>query len=483
MERYTLEQLISDPVFCHFYRICRIPHGSGNEQTLAADIVRWARSIGLHAGCDAAGNVFLRKPNPGAAGTVLLQAHLDMVCVDSAACRHDFQHDPIPWVIDGDTLSTGGKTSLGADDGIGVALAMSMLALDRPDFPNLEALFTVNEEKDMSGALGFDISQSAADLLINLDHTNEHEILCGSCGGMRADFRLPAHREPVPDGWRCLHISVAGLQGGHSGEDIHRGRGNAIVLLARTLDAIRQRGSLGVCALHGGIMRLAIPTEAEAVICIPAESEKAVLDCVAGTTAAMAQELAISGQKLRIEVQNCAAQSTCVAADRILPALMLVPDGICQMNEAMEGMVDTSDNLGVAKLTDDALELTLEIRSAAESLRFFVYRKLEYLARLLGGVCSFGEEYPGWICDYDSPLTRLAGEVHRELYGFEPRLLTIHAGLEPGCLKRSRPALDAIAIGPNLFDLHTVDESLSIRSVKRFYQYLQALLIAISKWR
>ena len=479
MEQTTLESLILDPVFRHFYRICQIPHGSGNEQALAQYIVDWARSLGLHAGCDAVGNVFIRRTVDAQAPSVLMQAHLDMVCVDTGAARHDFQHDPIPWAISGDTLSTGGKTSLGADDGVGVALAMSMLELERDDFPNLEALFTVREEADMGGALGFDPAMSDAALLINLDHTDEHEIMCGSCGGMRADLRLPVRREPLPDGWQCARLSVSGLLGGHSGEDINKGRGNAISLLSRLLDAISRISPLGVCTLHGGIMRLAIPTEAECVVCFPPGSEAEIRSAASALGEQMRRELACSGPRLRVSLEACGPAGSCVPAAAILPALLLCPDGICAMSEALPGMVDSSDNLGEADLREDSLELVLEIRAATDSQRFYIYRRLETLAGLLGGTCSYSEAYPGWACNPTSPLTRLASRVHRELYGSEPRLTTIHAGLEPGCLLASDPNLDAISIGPNLWNLHTVEESLSISSVRRFYEYLQHVLTAI----
>ena len=429
------------------------------------------------------GNVFIRKPCAADAPTVLLQAHLDMVCVDTSATRHDFKHDPIPWSVTDDTLSTGGKTSLGADDGIGVALAMSMLELDRDDFPNLEALFTVREEADMGGALGFDPGLSDASLLINLDHTDEHEIMCGSCGGMRADFRLPVTREIGPDGWRCFRLAVSGLLGGHSGEDINRGRGNAISLLSRLLDAISQLCPLGVCALRGGIMRLAIPTEAESVICIPPEYEAAVRSAVESLGDQMRKELVCSGARLKISFAPVERAESCVKAQTLLPALLLCPDGICTMNEALAGMVDSSDNLGEAYLREDALALVLEIRAATDSQRFYIFRKLETLARLLGGTCSCSEAYPGWTCSLSSPLTRLASHVHRDLYGSDPRLTTIHAGLEPGCLLASNPDLDAISIGPNLRNLHTVEERLSISSVRRFYEYLQHILTAIRQRR
>ena len=479
-----MNSLRNDPVFRHFDLICQIPHGSGNEQALARSIIDWAAALGLHAGFDAVGNVFIRKPCADAdAPTVLLQAHLDMVCVDTSATRHDFKHDPIPWSVSGDTLSTGGRTSLGADDGIGVALAMSMLALDRNDFPNLEALFTVREEADMSGALRFDPTLSNASLLINLDHTDEHEIMCGSCGGMRADFRLPVTREPVPDHWLCSRLSVSGLLGGHSGEDINKGRGNAIQLLSRQLDQISRISPLGVCTLRGGIMRLAIPTEAECIICFPPESAPLIRTTVEDAFAQMRMELACSGSRLRIDLCACEKANSFVQAEAILPAMLLCPDGICTMNEALPGMVDSSDNLGEAYLREDALELVLEIRAAADSQRFYLYRRLEALAKLLGGSCRYSEAYPGWACNLSSPLTRLASEVHRALYGAAPKLTTIHAGLEPGCLLAANPKLDAISIGPNLWNLHTVEESLSISSVRRFYEYLQHILTAIRQRR
>ena len=332
---------------------------------------------------------------------MLLQAHLDMVCVDSAAHRHDFQNDPIPWAIAGDLLSTGGRTSLGADDGIGVALAMSMLALDRTDLPNLETLFTVNEEADMGGALGFDPLLSEADLLINLDHTDEHEILCGSCGGMRADLRLPAPRVPVPARWRCFRVSVRGLTGGHSGEDIHRGRGNAILFLTRLLDALRQRGEIGVCALQGGVMRLAIPTEAEAVVCFAPEAEKKMLECVRAAAETMAQELAVSGKKLHIEAEPWGAQNTCVMAEALLPALMLCPDGICQMNEALEGMVDIVPSFTILRIPYSEMPVSL-----ANSLIVIILG-----TAFTGGVCLSGFE-----ADSDGLIAGIAVYVVNDMF-------------------------------------------------------------------
>lgn len=481
MELITLEHLLRDPVFRHFYQICRIPHGSGNERALGSYIIAWARGLGLRADFDAAGNVFIQKKRPEPdIPTVMLQAHLDMVCVKRFSSRHDFAKDPISWVISGDTLSTGGETSLGADDGIGVALAMSMLELDTPHFPNLEVLFTTGEEEDMGGALRFDTSIMEATKLINLDHTDEREIVCGSCGGMRVDFHLPVERIPVPDGWELFRLTVSGLAGGHSGDDIHRGRGNANILLTRMLDSIRGICEFGVCGMRGGTMRLAIPTEAEAVVCLPPACAPSVRESLDDLLTNFRHEMSKSGHRIEIRMEPWdAAVSGFVAPEPLLAALTLCPDGIYQMNESIDAMVDTSDNLGEIRLRENSLDLVLEIRSAQDSLRFFIYRKVERLARLLGAVCEYSEEYPGWEYDPSSALTALACDVYREMHGRDLRRLTLHAGLEPGCLLRARPELDAISIGPNLWNLHSVDESLSISSVRRFYQYLQYILTAI----
>ncbi|MBQ9249160.1 MAG: beta-Ala-His dipeptidase [Oscillospiraceae bacterium] len=479
-----IDSLKKEPVFRQFYRISQIPHGSGQEQALSNEIIRWARERNIQAECDAIGNVFLKKKRSWEKRpAVLLQAHMDMVCVKRAGSPHDFDRDPIPWVIEGDVLSTGGETSLGADDGIGVALALAMLELDGTDLPDLEVLLTVNEEEDMSGALGFDMSRSEATLMINLDHTNEHEILCGSCGGMRADLHLPVEWRPVPDTWTCCELILSGLAGGHSGDDIHKGRGNAIVLLARLLDEIGRVSPFGVCKLRGGSMRLAIPAEAEAVICFPAERETAVRDAVNAAKSGMARELSGSGADLAVKLRTLDGLEAgrCVESGRLLDALLLSPDGICQMNASIEGMVDTSDNLGEVLLGESSLDLVFEIRSAQLSLRFAVYRKLERLAALLGGNCSWSEAYPSWEYRPGSRAIAQVGEVYREVYGGEPRLLTLHAGLEPGCLIQKKPDLDVVSLGPTLWDLHSPGESLSISSVRRFYVYLQKILITINQ--
>lgn len=256
------EALCNHPVFRFFRVISDIPRPSKHEEQISQFLFRWARERGLEAEQDEKLNILIRKPaTPGYEGApgIMLQAHMDMVCEKAPEAEHDFMKDPIHWELDGDILSTGRRTTLGADDGIGVAMAMAVLDDDTLSHPALEVLFTTAEEDDFSGAEHFDVSKMTATRLINLDHANEKQILCGSCGGISAELTVPIASGPVPEGWSAFELAVDGLHGGHSGEDIHRGHGNATTLLARVLLALSQSGEMKLGPVKGGTFRLAIP--------------------------------------------------------------------------------------------------------------------------------------------------------------------------------------------------------------------------------
>ena len=521
-----IEELLQEPLFQNFYRICRIPHGSGNETALAEDLLCWAKEKGFSAEKDPVGNVLIRKPaSPGCedAPPVMLQAHLDMVCVKRPGSSHDFLEDPIPWKIEGDWLTTGGETSLGADDGIGVALAMTMLEAeeaaaaetnpaDSGGFPELEVLLTVGEEEDFAGASGFEMSRSRAFRLINLDHVEEHEIICGSCGGMRADFVLPVPEQSVPENSVLLKIELSGLAGGHSGEDIHRGRGNAIRLLARLLDDANASGrSYGICALEGGSSRLAIPAGASAVLVMAPEEEALFRGTADVFEKTARRELGSEGKNLKITVQeagtdanlkipvqasetdavkpdaeeteSCSRPLTFAEPGPVLDAILLIPDGISEMNADLEGLVDSSDNVGEARYNPGSGKLVLvtEIRAARESQRAAIFRRMQRLADRLGAEVFCSEAYPGWEYQTESRLRDTIIRVHKECCGFEPVLKTVHAGLEVGFFLEKRPGLEAVSIGPDLKDLHSVSEQLSISSALHFRKYLQRLLEQLGK--
>ena len=480
---HTIKSLCGDRVFHHFYQISRIPRRSGNEREISDFLLNWARGLGLEAEQDEAKNVLIRKgASPGyeTAPVTMLQAHMDMVCEKAEGVEHDFDKDPIQWVVDGNTLSTGGRTTLGADDGIGVALAMAILEDAELPHPALEALFTTMEEEDLSGAERFDTSKMRAKYLINLDHVNDSEILCGSCGGMQVDMRIPVVSEALPEDWSSYRLSVSGLKGGHSGEDIHRGRGNANIALARLLIVLENTCEYRLGSIKGGSFRLAIPREAEAVIWFDSENLARVRARLSEMEATLRSELPASANSIRVELSAVgAAPRRGVRPGRVIDAMVLVPDGIYQMNELFAGVVDTSDNLGEVYLDEHTLHFVLEIRSARESRRDYLFRRMERLAALFGGVCRSDNVYPSWSFRRDSALRGLCGGVYQELYGAQPKFLLVHAGLEVGCFFASKTDIDAVSIGPNCRDFHSASETLEISSVKKEYQYLRAVLSAI----
>ena len=344
------ERLLQEPVFRHFHTLCQIPHPSFREEQISRYLFDWACERGLEAHRDAHRNVLIRKPAAAEyenAPGVMLQAHMDMVCEKAPGAAHDFETDPIRWQIEGDRINTNGRTTLGADDGIGVALALSVLEDDSLPHPALEVLFTTAEEEDFSGAAGFDTAAMRSRYLINLDHCCDREFLCGSCGGQAAELEVPVESGAVPEGWIACTLTVSGLLGGHSGEDIHRGHGNAISLLVRLLLALEEQGipfQLGPVA--GGSFRLAIPRDAAAVVCFPAGAQEKLRSAVEQLKDAFAMELSASGAQLTVSLASTERPAWCAAPDALLTAALLSPDGIYQMNETLTGLVDTSDNMG-----------------------------------------------------------------------------------------------------------------------------------------
>lgn len=481
---HTLEELKQAEVFRNFYQICQIPHGSGNEKPLSDYIVNWAGQLGLRAVQDANYNVLIRKPaSPGfeQAPAVMLQAHLDMVCEKADGIQHDFMKDPIHWVVEGDELSTGGRTTLGADDGIGVALAMSVLEDKELRHPPLEVLFTVMEEEDLSGAERFDTSAMKASYLINLDHVCDREILCGSCGGMEADVQIPVTSEAPPAGWTAYRLSVSGLKGGHSGEDIHRGRGNANIFLARLLLALESSGEFRLGEIKGGSFRLAIPREASAVVWMDPKQANDAQSVLRDMEKKFRRELALTADNVAVTLEPAQAEPWCVEPGKVIDAMILMPDGIAQMNEALTGLVDTSDNLGEVYLDGHTLHMVTEIRSAQESLRDYLFQKMEHLAARFQGSCSWSSAYPSWTFCPNSKLRKLCDQVYFQDHGEHPEFLTVHAGLEVGHFFKGRPDLDAVAIGPNCRDFHSPSETLSISSVEKSFTFLCHILERIHR--
>lgn len=476
---YSKEELLKERVFRHFYEVCQIPHPSGGEKALSDFMLKWALDLGLDARQDAVNNVFVRKPATSGREkdpAVMLQAHLDMVCEKNSGSSHDFTKDPIKWVIEGDRISTGGETTLGADDGIGVAFAMTVLEDETLSHPDLEVLFTVAEESDFTGATKFDMSWMKAGYIINLDHACDREILSGSCGGMDAVVRLPLQKKQLEKDWKTYSVAITGLKGGHSGEDIHRGHGNANSLLGRLLAEAEKRFTYGISALKGGTYRLAIPREARVDLSLSESDYKKLVQLAGEMEEMFREELQETSTALKITVSEAARAKEAASPEKLVTLLIAAPDGICQMNEVLTGLVDTSDNMGELHMDDKEFRIEFEIRSAQDSLKYYIFDKISRLSALLGAECTTTLEYASWHFRAKSRLRDTATEVYRKLYKSEPSILTLHAGLEVGCFFEARPSLDAISLGADCWSFHSPSEMVSISSVRKMYQFLSSIL-------
>lgn len=480
----TLDELIKENrVFYNFAKLCEIPHPSFKEKALSDFLLEWAKERKLFATQDHKWNVFIKKPaTPGYEDgpAVMLQAHIDMVCEKAAGAEHDFDKDPIHLELEGDLLTTGGRTTLGADDGIGVAYAMTILESGDIPHPPLEVLFTTAEEEDLSGAQEVDASDFKARMLINIDNAVERELLAGSCGGMGAELKLPMEFAQIPAGYVACEVKLSGLPGGHSGEDINKGHGNANILLGRLLHFCRQSFSFMLGDLVGGSFRLAIPRDASCVLLLPADKIQKLSEAAAGMAEIFKREYEVVAPEFSVTVTKVEfSPKKAVASEsvkRLITAILLSPNGISEMNNAVLGVVESSDNLGEIRLEDGNAKLIYEIRASFDTTREYIYERIQMLAELLGGVCGGFADYPSWEFTPVSRLRQLTTEVYRRKFGEEIKTMVVHCGLECGCLYPKMPGLDAISIGPDCWGLHSPQERLSISSTERVYQLITGVL-------
>ncbi len=470
-------------VMSYFAEISNIPRGSGNERGVADYLVDFAKARGLACHRDSANNVLIRAAatrGKEAAPALLLQGHIDMVCEKNADTLHDFETDPIRLMRDGEYLTADG-TTLGGDNGIAVAMMLALLASEDLPHPALECLFTAGEEVGMDGAIAFDYEQLTARHMINLDSEAESQITVGCAGGVRSDLAIPVVRRAAAEGEQCLHLTLRGLSGGHSGEDINRGRAGANALLARLLSALSRKVSFSLVRMDGGSKDNAIPRECEAVICLP-RSERA-------SAAMHAMQIADAiGEELVAEDRNCTlccesaeeqeayAPMDAESTSRVLAALTTVPHGVLRISRDISGLVEYSRNAGVLRTKEDSVMLTLTSRSCRESLLDHAQLSLEDFARLCGGTVTHRNRYPGWEYAPISPLRDAYVKALGEICGIDPQIAAIHAGLECGYIKLRCPDMDIISVGPDMLDIHSPDEKLSLPSVVRIWNTLCRLL-------
>lgn len=474
-----LEGLDPKPVFHFFEVLTTIPRCSGDEKQVSDYLVAFAKERDLEVFQDEALNVVMKKPGtPGyeESPPVIIQGHMDMVCEKSKGSAHDFAKDPIPLKIDGDILRTDG-TTLGADNGIAVAYGLALLDSTDIPHPPLEFLVTTSEETGMNGAHALKPDHLTGETLLNIDAEDEGILFVSCAGGVDLVCELDTAWEPATG--TALRIEVSGLKGGHSGLEIVRQRANAIKLLGRVLDRARDAGEFHVASVSGGSKSNAIPREAHVVI----TADDAVLEKIAVIVAAQGAEAKAEFASADPDVEVAAAtadkvtrQLDSASTGKLIDFLAIAPNGVQSMSLELEGLVESSLNLGVLEQSGESVKLTVSVRSSVDSIREDIARRIEALARLVGSTTTRTGEYPGWNYEADSKIRDLCVSVYKEVTGTDAQIQAIHAGLECGLLKKKLPQTDMISFGPNLRNVHTPDEQLSISSVANTWEFLLAVL-------
>lgn len=478
------EQLEPKRVFAYFEDICKIPHGSGNTKAISDYCVSFAREHGLKWSQDDSNNVIIWKEGSKGyedAEPVIIQGHMDMVCEKENHVEIDFEKEGLNLYVDGDFLKAEG-TTLGGDDGIALAYAFAVLEDDTIPHPPLEVVVTVDEEIGMLGAEAMDLSMLKGRKLLNIDSDEEGIFLTSCAGGLQADCQLPVSR--VQAEGICYEIKVAGLQGGHSGGEIHKERGNGVVLLGRVLERLREAVPFGLERLQGGLKDNAIPREAAAAILLDPETAKEQEQELSAQIASLNEELKKEYRNSDPEVTVLCEKSGKKQTEildpsslvRVLFFLRTMPWGVQHMSTDMENLVETSLNPGIMKLEQEVFSMCFSVRSSVTSRKYEVTDRLAFLTEFLGGEIAVSGDYPAWEYKAESPMRELMTEVYRDLFQKEPKIQAIHAGLECGIFSGKIQDLDCISFGPDNFDIHTPKERLSISSTERVWKLILEFL-------
>lgn len=481
MMNKDLAQLDYKDIFKYFEEISNIPRGSGNEQEISDHLVEFAKKHKLQYIQDEANNVVIvKEASPGYENVpaIILQGHMDMVCEKVKEYTHDFLKDGIKLIVEGDYIHADG-TTLGADNGIAVAYIMALLSDESLEHPRLEAIITTDEEVGMNGAKALDTSLLQAKQMINLDSEEEGYLLCSCAGGITATSTLPIKRESKKG--RALKISLGGLKGGHSGSDIGNKRSNANKLLARLLFDLREVRKYDLITMFGGFKDNVIPREAEAEILISDDGELALVkESIASLMERYQSELAGSEPDLNYSVEELQNPSydvlDMVSFEKVLFLLVNMPYGVQVMSGDIDGLVESSLNLGIFKIDEDQAEFMNHIRSSKDSYKHHLSDKLDYMVSFLGGEYYIRTEYPAWEYKQDSPLRDHIVKGYKEVYGKDMEVAAIHAGLECGIIYNKMPGIDIVSMGPDMSDVHTVEEKVNISSTIRVYKFLEGII-------
>ena len=465
-------------VFRFFEEICSIPHGSKNIDKISDYLVDFAKERNLEYYQDAVKNVIIikeasegyEKKEP-----VMLQGHMDMVAVKKPESNIDMMTEGLRLKVDGDIIYAQ-DTSLGGDDGIAVAYELALLDADDIPHPRIECIFTVDEEVGLNGAAAIDLSVCKAKRLLNLDSEEEGIFLTGCAGGMRVDCELPLKRE-MKDGALC-EVYIGGLTGGHSGAEIHKGRANSNTLMGRFLVHAGKKVAMNIVSMEGGLADNAIPRETRMQVVVSDveafNAEVSAFDKILKTEYATKD----AGIFAKVTVKEVGSFEAVTEEDSIKTGklIFLLPGGVQAMSGDVEGLVETSLNMGQLSMKKEQINLGFSVRSSIESAKYMLVEKLYALTESFGGSCKSTGDYPGWAYRVDSPLRESMKKIYVDMFGKEPKIEAIHAGLECGFFLGKIPELDCVSIGPDMKDIHTTEETMSISSVKRVWEFILKVL-------
>jgi len=461
----------------NFYSLTQIPRPSKHEDKVRDFLYQFGKNLGLETIKDEVGNVIIRKPaTPGMENRkgVVLQGHMDMVPQKNNDTNHDFEKDPIETYIDNGWVKAKG-TTLGADNGMGVAAALAILESKNLQHGPIEAFITTDEETGMTGAMGVKAGVLKGEILLNLDTEEEGELYIGCAGGTNGNFTFHVKSAAVPMAVEAFKLVVTGLKGGHSGVDIHLERGNSIKVLTRVLHEGIKHFGLRIASLEGGSLRNAIPREASAYIVIPVEHKNTFITVVASLEKIIKKELSAVEPTMKIiltPAEKPASLLDEVSQANIINALYGCPNGVIRMSNEMPGLVETSINIGVLKTEKNMVVGQTLLRSSVDTAKVDLENMVEAVFTMAGADINFDGHYPGWKPNPDSEILRVMLELYKKMFGKEPLVKAIHAGLECGILGGAYPNWDMISVGPTIVNPHSPDEKTEVASVKKFWDYL-----------
>jgi dipeptidase D len=477
----VLGHLKPELVWYHFEEICKYPRPSKKEEKIAEYVVSVGKGLGFQTEKDKFGNILIRKPaTPGYENrkTVALQGHIDMVCEKNRDVEHDFDNDPIYPYIDGDWVKAKG-TTLGADNGIGVAAALAVLESKDIEHGPIECLFTLDEETGLTGASSLKKNWLKADILINMDSEDLGTIFIGCSGGKNTAATFKAKLEKAPRNYSTYELKVAGLKGGHSGLEIHVGRGNAVKILNRAIWSYAQENKIRLAEINGGNKHNAIPREAFAVVLVPKNDEKKLKKFVAKYNETVKAEYVAVEPDLMVSMEKHSAPDKIMdekTQKHLVNALYAIPHGVIKMSNDIPGLVETSTNLAVVETKGKNVNIVTSQRSPVASQNVDITNMVTSVLKLAGAEISYGDGYPGWAPDIHSDILKVFKSTFTKMYGKEPEVTAIHAGLECGIIKEKYPDMDMISFGPTMRDVHSPAEKLQISTVPEFFNQLKTVL-------